>query len=271
MRIVILFFLLVISTSILAQDSVTSDSSFKKVQKENLQNDSNNNKTKNSDNVIDDVNKWIKESPTNAFSFILNIVMFFLTLFGLYLYYSQKREYRLLQGIIVQFGLEEKIKSNVDKVASEYKELHENKNQIKNQIAEAEKDLKLRLPLEAKKAYYLNSIPVIQKQIFDLNDQLQRMHSELLKIGNDDIPTSDIIKDILSDEIRKHLLLKKELENNQIILAILTGSAAAVGIIFPYPFNLIASPIAFLVIFYSYKIFKIYRQIKLTTPNTAYK
>jgi len=204
--------------------------------------------------------EWVSSSNATAFSFILNLTMFFLTLFGFYLYHSQKKEYKLLTAIMEDFGLKQKVQTEKSKAQVEYKQLAEEKINVKNQIKEAEKDLKERLPNEAKKAYYSNTIPVVERQIFDLSNQLTGMKTDLENLEGTSKPTSPVIKEILANEIKKRLTIKSEIENTQLILAILTGSVASIGIILPFPINLLAVPLAVAVLRQCLKLYKLWKQ-----------
>ena len=80
--------------------------------------------------------------------------------------------------------------------------------------------------MEAKRAYYENTIPVVQKQIFDLAKQLEAMTEALQACGCQVKGRSLEMDTILSEEIRRHLSIRRDMERAQMLLVIFMGGAA---------------------------------------------
>ena len=70
------------------------------------------------------------------------------------------------------------------------------------------------IPLEAKKAYFRNTIPIIEEQIYDLENQLTNMTSELESLDETEPPRQTHISEILSEEIRKYLSIESEISKS---------------------------------------------------------
>jgi len=173
----------------------------------------------------------------------MNIMAFPISVFGFYLYFQQKREYKLLFDMVSQYGLKQQLEQDTKKIEELHGKLALEKTKTEEQIREAQKDLTERLPLEAKRAYYENAIPDVQKQIFDLSQQMNRMKGELAAIEDSEI-ASPQIDSILSTEIKKSLSIRRDMEKAQLLLSIFTGSVAATSVLLPYPFSLLAVPLA---------------------------
>ena len=211
-------------------------------------------------NLFSDFISWVSSSNAAAISFGLNIVMFILTIAGILMYFQQKRQYALLFAMMEEFGIQEKLQEKGTVVREKDKELEERVNKRKRELEEAEKELKERIPQEAKRAYYENTIPVIQKQIFDLSQQLNQMTLDLRSLGETAPTNSQHIASILSEEVIKYVSLKSELEQAQSLLAAFSGGTAAVGIILPYPINLLAVPLAIGALSQSLKVYSLWRK-----------
>lgn len=204
---------------------------------------------------------WASSSTAAGVSFGLTIVMLFLAIFGFIMYFRQKREYCLLFEMLKEYELHEKIRKDKSKTAQEYKKLEQEKRETQKQIEEAYRDLKERLPMEAKRAYYENTIPVVQKQIFDLAKQLEGMTEALQACGGQVKERSLEIDTILSEEIRRHLSIRRDMERAQMLLVIFMGGAAAMGLLLPYPLSTLAIPLGVVVArqcLLLYKLWKTY-------------
>ncbi|MEP1445573.1 MAG: hypothetical protein ABJK37_05595 [Paraglaciecola sp.] len=200
---------------------------------------------------------WISGSTGAGVSFALNIVMLILTIAGFLMYFQQKREYRLLSGILTEYGLKEKIETDASAVKKKKDELDSKVKSVKDQLEAAEKDLKERLPLEARKAYFENTIPVVQQQVFELSKQLENMESELSNLGGSLKNASPEIDDILSEEVKNNVSIKRDMEKARTTLAVLTGAAAAIGAIMPYPLSVLAGILAPFIIKECWSIYKL--------------
>lgn len=194
--------------------------------------------------VLDAWFQWVSGSTASSISFALNIVMFVLAIGGFYLYIVQKREYRILFAMVEEFGVKEKLERAKTQVAEEHEKMQETLESTQKDVQTAQKELAERLPIEARRAYYENAIPAVAQQISDLKYQLDRMQGELIALGDGQEIQSPYLRGILSEEMEKHMAIRREMEKAQLLLSIFTGSAAAAGLLVPYPFNLISIPLA---------------------------
>ncbi len=202
---------------------------------------------------MENIITWVSGSQATAISYGLNIMMFFLTIAGFILYFNQKKQYRLLFAMMEQFELADKIKKDTSKVKKEL-------DATTSRIDEAKKELNERLPQEAKRAYYENAIPAVEKQIYDLSIQLKSMTGELENVGGGTEGNSPEIDKILSEEVRNHVSVRRDLERTQGLLAICTGTTAAIGFILPFPLSLLAMPTAVIAIIQCFIMFRLWKR-----------
>lgn len=211
-------------------------------------------------NLIRSLLAWVTSSDAAGISFLLNVVSVIFAVVGFILYFQQKREYRLLSGILEEYGLQQRIKKATNTAKSEQSKLDQEITRRRGEIEEAKRDLNERLPTEARKAYYENAIPVLQKQIFDLEKQLESMTEELKVYEGTPSTNSPYINEILGEEIRKHLSIQRDMERVQALLAILTAITAATGSILPYPLNLFVTAfLGILILMQVYRYWRLYR------------
>lgn len=206
--------------------------------------------------------KWITSSTASALSFLLNIIMFLLAIFGFISYYRQKREYALLQAVMQQYKITKKLKAQKKKAQQEVNYLQDVKDETVAELTEAKQDLKISLPLEARRVYYENSIPIIEEQIFELEKQLRNMTNDLVIINRHKGEISPVITKILSKEVKKRLTLKTNIENARTSLAVFAAIAAGVAIMVPFPFNILATPLGFVVLNQAIILYKLNKQYK---------
>lgn len=212
---------------------------------------------------------WITSSAAAGTSFIINVISFLLAMWGFQLYRGQKREYRLLFAMFQEYGLKERISAEI-KDASERKERVENElNATRGAIEEAQRDLRERIPAEARKAYYEHTIPVLQKQIFDLSEQLRQMTEAYEAAGGATVTISRPIEDVLNKEVRRHVSLRRDMERTEALLAIFTGTTASIGTILKYPYDLLAVPFAILALRAAYRFFTLSRRYYRTEKIRA--
>lgn len=176
-----------------------------------------------------ELSQWIGSSAAAAVSFWANIVSLVLAVAGFALYFSQKRQYRLLFAILEEYGIRQKEAETAKVVKEEKTQAEAALAATKQQIEAARKELAERLPAEARKAYLESTIPAVEQQIFDLGQRLAVLRSDLLHLTASSAPVSNEIKSILSSELRKHVGLRHRLESAQSRLTVLTALAAAFG------------------------------------------
>ncbi len=210
--------------------------------------------------LLNNLLDWVTSSDAAGISFLINVISFLLAVAGFLLYFQQKREYRLLSGILEEYGLQKRIRKATKSAKSEQLKLDQEINRRRNEIEEAKRDLSERLPAEARKAYYENSIPVIQKQIYDLEKQLESMFEELKACEETPSTVSPHINEILGEEIRKNLSLQRDMEQVRVLLTIFTALTAAVGVLLPYPLNIgIAFILGVVIVRQAYRYWRLYR------------
>ena len=189
---------------------------------------------------------WAASSGAAATSLLINVVSLLLAIGGFYLYFDQKREYRLLFAMFEEYGLKQRITEQA-KGAEEAKARAEQElNAARNAINAAQADLRERIPVEARKAYYENTIPALQKQIFDLVEQLNRMQASYSELGGQSVTIAPQIERVLTQEVRRHVSIRRDMERSEAFLAIYTGTTASIGTILRYPLDLLAVPFAIL-------------------------
>ncbi len=192
--------------------------------------------------------EWSSSSTAAKISFTLNIVMLLFTIFSFFMYFQQKREYRLLFDILKDYNLLRTVKKDKNEVFMEYQK-----------IKEMYRDLKERLPIEARRVYYENTIPILQKQIFDLKEQLDGMTEELKACGGEVKEGMVELDAILSKEIQKYMLIRRNMEREQMKLTIYMAAIASIGILFPFPFNLLAIPLGVGVLQQCLSLFRLWK------------
>lgn len=209
---------------------------------------------------LKDLLAWVASSNAAGISFLINVISLILAIAGFLLYFQQKKESRLLSGILEEFNVKQRISKATDSAKSEKSKLDEQIANSRDQIKEAKRDLTERLPAEARRAYYENAIPVIQKQIYDLEKQLESMDEEIKKYEGTPSTASPHINEILGEEIRKHLSTQRDMDRSQSLLAILTAIAAAAGALLPHPLSVFTAIIlGFLILKEAYQYWRLHR------------
>lgn len=179
--------------------------------------------------AFEQISQWVSSSSAAAFSFWVNIVSLALAVAGFALYFSQKRQYRLLFAILEEYGIRQKEAETAKVVKEEKSKAEEALAATKQEIESARKELAERLPQEAKRAYLESTIPVVEQQIFDLGQRLGALRVDLSRLTSEAAPASAEIQAILANELRKHVGLRYRLDDAQSGLTVLTALAAAFG------------------------------------------
>lgn len=196
--------------------------------------------------------QWVTASTGAGISFGLNILMLVLTVVSFVLYLRQKAQYRLFFAMIQEYDVKGRLEKDTAKAKQE-------RERTVSELQAAQRDLRERLPVEAKRAYFENMIPVVQYQIFELHKQLQRMTAELDGLGGRVELSAQPIQQILSEQVRKHVAVRRSLDSSLALLAALTGGTAAVGFVVPRPFNLAATPLAILALLVCTRTLRLWR------------
>jgi hypothetical protein len=185
--------------------------------------------TKQSPSMLQHLSQWIASSSAAGISFGLNVVGVFLAIAGFLLYFQQKKEYRLLFGILQEFGLKEQVHDATTRVQAKHNAAKSELESVKGEIQNAQKDLKERLPAEAKRVYLESTIPIVEQQIFDLATRLGIMRKDLSTVVGAQNAASPEVERILREEVRNYVEIRREMDNGQSNLTVLTGLAAATG------------------------------------------
>jgi len=197
--------------------------------------------------LFDSIIKWIAGSTGAAVSFGLNVISLIFAVWGFWMYFAQKREYRLLFGMLQQFEVEKKLEAQKTQVEQEHQAAKERLKQASEDIKEAERELHDLIPLAAKRAYYEHTIPEVQKQVNDLEIQLQAMYKALAQCGGNSSLKSPELSKVLSEEVRRHVRIARDMERSRTLLSVYTAAVAATSILLPYPASFFAIPIGVLV------------------------
>jgi hypothetical protein len=208
---------------------------------------------------LDGLLAWVSSSSAAATSFVLNVISLILAIVGFVLYFGQKREYKLLFGILQEYGLKEKVSADAKSAKAQHALAQEELTKAKAEIRSAQQELAERIPKEARRVYFENTIPVVHKQIFDLSQQLRQLTDEYEALGGNTSGLAPQIEEVLSEEVRKHVSVRRDMERSEAFLAILTGTTASIGIIAPFPFNWIALPFAVLALIEAFRLFRLWR------------
>lgn len=209
---------------------------------------------------------WVTSSAAAAALFLINVVSLLLAAAGFYLYFKQKREYQLIFAMFQEYNLKEKIAADAKDAEQAKTRAEQQLKATRHAIESAQADLVERIPNEARKAYYENTIPVLQKQIFDLSRQLEQMGEAYSSLGGSSATISPEIERVLTEEVRRHVSLRRDMERSEGFLAILTGTTASIGTVAKYPFDLLALPFAILALREAYRFLKLWRRYYRTKP-----
>lgn len=216
-----------------------------------------------------DLLQWATGSTAAGVSFAINVIALGLTVWSFWMYFGQKREYRLLFGMLQEFDVEQKLKAAKSRAEQDHERAKEELQKAKQSIQVAEAELKEKLPLAARRAYYENTIPVLQQQIYDLSEQLRTMQAGLGEVASVGDLKSPEITQILTDEIQQFLLIRQQIERGQTLLSVYSAGAAAVSILFPYPLSLLAIPLGAAIAFEGAKLYRLSKRYYLWRHGTA--
>jgi hypothetical protein len=147
-------------------------------------------------------------------------------------YLFGRREQASLRRLLFAFDLKTKIEAEAGELL-EQKKSAEKELRTLSRYAEV---LKRRIPSEARAAFFRNSIPEIDRQIFELTSQRDYMAAELRKLGATS-PEMTTIRQELDSEMTRRLVARTRFERSQTTLAILAAIIAAIGSLIPWPLS----------------------------------
>ena len=192
--------------------------------------------------------QWVNGPTATAISFAINLI-------GIILYFHQRRENKNLSLIVNDYEIKEKLSNDKRRMEEEYgneKKKKENLEQDLNYLEES-------LPIEAKRAYIKNTIPIIQKEIFDLSNQLNKMVNEQKELGDSPHRVSLETASILSDEVKRHLGVRARIENTQILLSVFVGTTATLSFFLISANRYFIIPFLLLTAYFSTKLLLLWR------------
>lgn len=142
------------------------------------------------------------------------------------LLFSERKKSRLLNEVLDQFAIKEKIEKQKMDVSASKADTEAALEKSKSELAVLTKDIEESVPLRARAAFYAAALPEIEMEILRLSEQRKSINEKLLETGYSE-PSSSSIKNILDFEISSTVTARRKLDEKQTMLSIFSGFAAA--------------------------------------------
>jgi predicted PurR-regulated permease PerM len=208
---------------------------------------------------------WLERiinDPVNLISVATGLIGVILGIIPLILYFYERKNTRNLNAVVGQYALLRQIELAKEAAEAQQEQAQAELSLVSARAAQMQEDIEKKLPNAAQRAYYINTIPQVEIQIHDLGVRLHTMKQALVSLTDEHTPISVEVSTILSEVVSEHVTARRRMEQDQIILVILTALTSSILAIVPYPLNIfIPVPSGIIAMYMCYRLVRAARRV----------